>query len=121
MNTKTDFTIGKGFGSLIDLKFPVFLGDSEMQYIPVIHNGYVNTFFKTGALGLLLYFFYLFRLYLFTYSQSLSKKSKVIHNLIAGFALYFLFSSLIINGVYNIEETFSFMLGGFFFYKKSEF
>ncbi|MEE9406940.1 MAG: O-antigen polymerase [Polaribacter sp.] len=119
MNTPITYFVGKGFGSLVDLKFKVLLGgDEKMRYIPVIHNGYVNIFFKTGIIGVTIYFLFLLDLYLFTYKNESSEKASIINNLIAGISIYFLFSSLIINGVYNIEEVFTFLLGSLFFFRK---
>lgn len=120
INTVPTFFFGKGFGALIDLEISVYLGDSKMRYIPSIHNGYVYVFFKTGILGLLIYFIFLVSLYLYSYRKSFSKKILVINNLIGGIAIHFLFTSLIINGIYNIEEIFFFILGSLFFYRRKE-
>lgn len=117
INTFPTFLIGKGFGALVDLKFEVYLGDSKMRYIPSIHNGYVFVFFKTGILGLIFYFLFLINLYIYTYYKSKSRKVMVINYLIAGIGLHFLFTSLIINGIYNIEEIFVFILGSLFFFR----
>lgn len=118
INTPTTFLIGKGLGSLVDLKFKVYLGDTEMRYIPMIHNGYVNIFYKTGIIGLLIYLLFLLNIYLFTYSKSSSEKTITINNFITGFGVYFLFSSLIVTGIYNIEDFYMFFLGALLFFKK---
>lgn len=117
INTLPTFLIGKGFGALIDLKFEVFLGDSKMRYIPSIHNGYVYVFFKTGILGLILLLIFLINLYLYSYKKSNSREELVINYLISGIGVHFLFTSLIINGIYNIEEIFVFMLGSLFYFR----
>ena len=118
INTIPTFLIGKGFGSLIDLKFKVFLGDSKMRYIPSIHNGYVFVFFKTGIIGLIFHLLFLINLYLYVYYNSKSKEEMVINYLISGIGVHFLFTSLIINGIYNIEELFVFILGALFYFRK---
>ena len=118
INTIPTFLIGKGFGSLIDLKFKVFLGDSKMRYIPSIHNGYVFVFFKTGIIGLIFHLLFLINLYLYVYYKSRSKEEMVINYLISGIGVHFLFTSLIINGIYNIEELFVFILGALFYFRK---
>lgn len=117
INTLPTFFIGKGFGALVDLKFKVFLGDSEMRYIPSIHNGYIYVFFKTGMIGLILYFLFLVDIYLFAYHKAKSKELMVINYLIAGIGVHFMFTALIINGIYNIEEIFVFILGALFFFR----
>ena len=117
INTLPAFLIGKGFGALIDLKFEVFLGDSKMRYIPSIHNGYVYVFFKTGILGLILILLFLINLYFYSYKKTNSREELVINYLISGIGVHFLFTSLIINGIYNIEEIFVFMLGSLFYFR----
>lgn len=118
INTPATFLIGKGLGALVDLKFKVYLGDSEMRYIPMIHNGYVFVFFKTGIIGVFIYLLFLSNLYLFAYSKRISEKSTIINNLISGFGVYFFFSSLIITGIYNIEDFYMFFVGALLFFRK---
>ena len=55
IDSYTSFLIGKGLGSLVDLKFEAPLGGNNIRYIPILHNGYVNIFFKSGILGVILY------------------------------------------------------------------
>jgi hypothetical protein len=117
INTPVTFFIGKGAGSMVDLKFKVYLGDSEMRYIPAIHNGYVNIFFKTGIIGIVIYLLFLLNIYLFAYSKHSSQKTRTINNLIAGFGIYFIFSSLIIGGIYNIEDFYMFIVGALLFFR----
>lgn len=118
INTPATFLIGKGLGSLVDLKFKVYLGDTEMRYIPMIHNGYVNIFYKTGIIGLLIYLLFLLNIYLFAYAKFSTERTATINNFIAGFGVYFLFSSLIVTGIYNIEDFYMFFLGALLFFRK---
>ncbi|NCT08494.1 MAG: hypothetical protein GW772_00180 [Flavobacteriia bacterium] len=117
INTPITFFIGKGLGALVDLKFKVYLGDSEMRYIPIIHNGYVLVFFKTGIIGFFIYLLFLVNMYLFAYVEISSEKSKIINNLISGFGVYFFFSSLIISGIYNNEDFYMFFVGALLFFR----
>ncbi|MGB0891027.1 MAG: O-antigen ligase family protein [Flavobacteriaceae bacterium] len=118
INTVPTFIAGKGLGALVDLKMSVFLGGEKMRYIPKLHNGYVNLFFKSGILGVVIYLLFLINLYIFVYSKSKKEESKVINNLIGGIGVYFIFSSLIINGIYNVEDLNMFILGFLFFLRK---
>jgi len=104
---------GKGFGALVDLKFISPLGEQGMRYIPILHNGYVLILFKTGIFGLILYSLFLFYLYAQSYKKNTNSVNKVIRNIISGIGLYLLFSTLIITGLYNIEEIIPFVLGVF--------
>lgn len=118
INTIPTFIMGKGLGSLVDLEIKVFLGSEYMRYIPILHNGYINLFFKTGILGVIFYFLFILNLYLYSFSKTNQEETKIINNLIAGIGVYFLFSSLIINGAYNNEELYIFVLGFLLFFKK---
>ena len=113
--TKLNYIFGKGFGSLVDLKFVAPLNNEGMRYIPIIHNGYVYVFFKTGLLGLFIYSVFLLSLYFQSYKKSLSIDETAIRNFISGFGVYFLVSSFVITGIYNLEEPSSFLLGSFLF------
>jgi O-antigen ligase len=109
------FLNGYGFGSLVDLKFVAPLNDKGMRYIPILHNGYFYILFKTGLLGLFVYFGFLILLYLQAYKKVLDTDLMAIRYFISAIGLYFVFTSLIITGIYNFEETYTFILGGFLF------
>ncbi|MGK0411967.1 MAG: hypothetical protein ACJA1B_000155 [Polaribacter sp.] len=111
MNTFSSFVIGKGFGALVDLKFYAPLGSENMRYIPTLHNGYVTIFFKTGVIGLLFYLMFLLVLYLYSYKKANFIQQRVIYNLIGGIAVYYVFTTLIITGIYNVMDIYTFILG----------
>jgi len=111
----SSFFAGKGFGALVDLKFEAPLDSKKIRFIPILHNGYIYILYKTGIVGISLYFLFLFVLYLNSYSSKSNLNEFVIGNLIAGISLYYLFSSLIITGVYNMHDIFAFFLGILFF------
>lgn len=109
------FLNGYGFGSLVDLKFIAPLNEQGMRYIPILHNGYFFVLFKTGIIGLFFYLSFLFLLYLQSYKNRISIDEQVVRNLISAIGLFFIFSSLIVTGIYNLEENYTFILGGFLF------
>lgn len=118
--TPSSLLIGKGFGALVDLKFKAPLNEEGLRFIPHLHNGYIYIFYKTGVLGLIIYLIIILNLYKQTYKKSKTFNEVVIRNFISGFGLYFLFSSLIITGMYNLEEISMFILGIFFFILNKE-
>ncbi|MCF6297793.1 MAG: O-antigen ligase family protein [Flavobacteriaceae bacterium] len=109
------FINGFGFGSLVDLKFVASLNEKGMRYIPILHNGYSFVLFKTGLLGLIFYLYFLFSLYFQSYKKKISKDEMLIRNFISAIGLYFIFTSFIITGIYNLEVIYTFILGGFLF------
>ncbi len=111
---------GKGFGALVDLKFPAPLSDEgNLRYIPILHNGYVFVLYKTGIMGLLLYLVFLFYLYYQAYQKTENIEIKIFGNLLSATSAYIIFSSLIITGLYNKEEEIALLLGVFLFLKSN--
>ncbi len=115
----SSFFMGKGFGALVDLKFDAPLNSEKIRFIPILHNGYVYILFKTGIVGLVLYFIFLLGLYYNSYPKENNLSKFVVGNLISGIGLYYLFSSLIITGIYNMHDIFAFILGILFFQQTS--
>ncbi len=103
---------GKGFGSLVDLHFVAPLNEEGMQFISLLHNGYAMVYYKSGIIGLMFYFLFLLNLYLYTFYTKNKKRDIPINNLIAAIGIYLFFSTLIIAGVYNLNEIYLFALGG---------
>jgi hypothetical protein len=114
---KNGLFFGKGFGALVDLEFEAPVGNQKMQYIPIIHNGYVFTIFKTGLLGLLFYLLFLIYIYSFAYLKPEKKSQSLLNNLISSISVFYFFSTLIITGLYNKSDVFPVFLGGLFFLK----
>lgn len=111
MDTNLSFFIGNGFGSLVDLKFMAPLGESNMRYIPTLHNGYITILFKSGILGLIFYFLVLIILYLFCFNNHENEVKKMFFNLISGLSIHYLFTTLIVTGIYNNKEPFVLIVG----------
>ena len=109
------FLNGYGFGSKVDLKFAAPLNEQGIRYIPILHNGYFNVLFKTGIIGLVFYISFLLLLYIQSYKKKISIDEQVVRNFISAIGIYFIFTSLIITGMYNLEENYTFILGGFLF------
>lgn len=105
----SSFIIGTGHGSLVNLKFnaPLSGDDKGMRYISELHNGYMYVFYKTGAIGILLYLGVLIWWYAYIY-----KEKSLINILISAIGLFYLTSSLTITGLYNGRDIVIFVLGG---------
>lgn len=117
--TPSSFFIGKGFGALVDLKFEAPLNSEKIRFIPILHNGYMYVIFKTGIIGIFLYFLFLLGLYLNSFTKKNNLQGIVVGNLIAGIGIYYYFSSLIITGIYNMHDIFVFILGILFYFQES--
>ena len=109
----SSFFIGTGFGSLVNLKFKAPLGDGGMKYISRLHNGYAFVLYKTGFFGLLFIIIFLINLYIKIYRDNkIISKQVYLNKLISSIGLFYLFTTLIITGIYIPKDAIIFLLGG---------
>ncbi|MEL0455267.1 hypothetical protein WJN01_03420 [Flavobacteriaceae bacterium SZ-1-7] len=113
-NYSVGWFFGKGLSSQVDLGFEVPLDGKRFQYIPIIHNGYVYVLFKSGILGLLMYFYFLVFAYMQCYKPYKNLSLTIVNNFISGVAIFFILTSLIITGIYNKSDIIVLFLGGLF-------
>jgi len=115
---KESYILGCGYGSLVNLKFKAPVGEEDMKYISRLHNGYVFVFYKMGVFGFFLLLYFLIGLYSKTYIIE-TKNLKLLYNnkFISFIGIFYLFSSLIISGIYIPRDTIIFILGGFLSFK----
>lgn len=111
----SSYIIGNGHGSLINLKFmaPLSADKKGLKHISHIHNGYVFTFYKLGAIGLFLYLIFLGKIYLIG-----QNKNNFVATTISTIAVIYFLTTLTITGVYNQTENIMLILGGLIFYYK---
>lgn len=108
---------GQGLGALVDLGFVAPLSNISTQFIPKLHNGFAHVLFKTGILGLLCLLGFLINLYLKGYIIESNNRIWFFNNIMSGIGLYFVFTGLIIGGIYNQADILTFFLGGILFLK----
>lgn len=115
----SSYVFGNGFGSLVNLKFKAPLDEKGMKKISRLHNGYIFVLYKTGLIGLLIYFSFLFNLMRFETNKD---KNEILFStrIIRSIGLFYLFTSLIISGIYNPTNLILFVLGGFLAIEKLE-
>nr|WP_321245616.1 O-antigen ligase family protein [uncultured Psychroserpens sp.] len=120
----TGLITGKGVGSLVDLEFVAPLSKDGIQYITTLHNGYTYILYKSGLLGLLSFFLFLMLLYGQVYIQTKNNKRRIINSLLSGMAIYYMFTTLIVSGVYNPRDFSGIFVGALLYlqhyYKKQE-
>lgn len=117
VNYNYGYFFGKGMGSLVDLGFEAPLSAKKIQYIPIIHNGFAYVMFKAGFIGMFIYLLFLIHLYLYAYNHHNNRYSKLFNNFISGISLFYLFTTLIITGVYNQGDVVTILLGAFLYLK----
>lgn len=113
----SSFITGTGYGSLVNLKFKAPLGENGMRYISVLHNGYIFILYKIGIFGVLFYLLFLINLYRRIYHFSANQQILFFKILISTIGVYFLFTSLIITGIYIPKDAILFILGGALYFE----
>jgi hypothetical protein len=100
---------GKGMGSTVDLKREVWLDDTLLRYISVLHNGFMTVYLKSGIFGvlcLMLSIIILFR------KQKTNIPLQInINNLITGTAIFLFISYWVFMGFYFKADTKIIILG----------
>jgi O-antigen ligase len=107
-----NYILGQGFGTLIDMQVFMLLGDETLEYIPILHNGYLYLLIKTGLIGLLLYLIYLFG-FLKTgwrYSRSQEGVLALTGHYIVACTLVLFFTTFVISGMFNKDGLIPIML-----------
>jgi hypothetical protein len=105
-NTK-DWIFG-GLGKTVDLKTFVRLGeDTDFQFIPVLHNGWLYLLVKTGIAGVLTYLIVFFGLIIKNWRKYADNTAKPAIRLFAALSIGCVFSLLLTNyivtALFNVE------------------
>jgi O-antigen ligase len=110
----SSYVFGTGYGSLVNLKFYAPLsGDKKgMKYISELHNGYIYLLYKTGIIGLFVYFFFLYRLYKRAYVTPTFTTV-----IISAFGIIYVFSTLTITGTFNARDIMIILLGSLLYFE----
>ena len=112
----TPTVFGKGLGSQIDLKQEVWLGDMNLRFISILHNGFMIVFLKSGLLGILIYLFTI--IYFFNSPKTDSTLVTQINLLFIGTGVFLLISNWVFLGFYNLTETKSILIGFLIAYRE---
>lgn len=110
-DSPVQYVFGAGYGSLVNLKFkaPLDSDNKGMKFISELHNGYVYILYKLGVIGVFFYVFFLINNYIKIYG------SPIFENIfISAIAIFFLFTTLTITGVFNSNDTIIFLLGAMY-------
>ena len=102
--------VGKGLGSNVNLGRKVKTNDgTEVQFIPILHNGFITVFLKAGLLGVfcLVYFIYI----LAKQSKSESKIIMNINYLLVGTSIFLIVSNWVFMGLYLKLDNKSIIIG----------
>ena len=115
LSHNSSLTFGEGLGSQVDLKQKVYLGDMELRFISILHNGYMTVLLKTGLLGLIIYLYSI----IFFFKQKTYTNINLINinYLFIGTGVFLIISNWVFMGYYNPVDTKSLLIGFLFAYK----
>ncbi len=102
---------GKGMGSTIDLKTKMWLGDQQLRYISILHNGFMTVFLKSGLFGIVLFIISI-RL-IFRKRRSRVPEVKELNLLMLGTGIFMIISAWVFLGLYFLADTKSILIGMF--------
>lgn len=108
--------LGSGLGSQIDLKQIVHLGDMDLRYISVLHNGFMTTYLKSGIIGVLILVFSIG--FLFNQNRTNIPINQQINFLLIGTSVFLLVSNWVLMGYYFTQDSKSILVGLLFAYKE---
>ena len=108
--------VGSGLGSQVDLKQIVHLGDMDLRYISVLHNGFMTTYLKSGILGVLIFTFSI--VLLFNQKRTKIPINKQLNLLLIGTSVFLIVSNWVLMGYYFTQDSKSILVGLFIAYKE---
>lgn len=111
-----DVLFGKGLGSRIDLRQKVYLGDMELRFISILHNGFMIVFLKSGLLGLFIFFYTIY--FFFKKRKSNNELINNINLLFIGTGVFLILSNWVFLGFYNLIDTKTILVGFLICYRE---
>jgi O-antigen ligase len=101
-----NYFFGFGFGKNIFVGELSFLVGVDGGSIPITHNGFANSFLKTGILGLFLHFFLYLKIFLIIVKKRLTSNNKYIKLLLLVTIFYMVLSTVYVNGIFSLRSYF---------------
>lgn len=102
---------GKGLGSTVDLNRKVWLGDTQLRHISILHNGFMTVYLKSGILGIILLIMSI--LLLMKKNRAHDSLSKHLNYMMVGTTIFLFISYWVFMGFYFKADTKSILIGLF--------
>lgn len=115
LSRQENLWFGQGLGSKVNLKQKIYLGDMQLQYISILHNGYMTVLLKAGLAGLFIYLISIFLLFKNSFVEN--KKLQLLNRLFIGTGVFLIISNWVFMGFYNPVDTKTLLIGFLFAYK----
>lgn len=106
-----EYLFGQGFGAVVITPTWIFKNSDvdNLDVIPMFHNGYITILLKSGLIGLILYFVWLY--YLLKTANKFKKinnteEERIIILLIQAIVILFFFYTFVIHGIFQTNPPF---------------
>lgn len=99
---------GKGLGSVVDLHREVELDGNKMEYIAIVHNGFMTVYLKSGIVGVILLVIGILALGRF---RTGVYEDRYLDYLVTGTVVFLFFSYWVFLGLYFKADTKSIVIG----------
>lgn len=107
---------GFGFGKLVYLEMELLLPGIELNYIPILHNGFAYVMVKTGLLGILIFLYFAINLFIKTRRKiKVSGENKSAFILLIASVITVYFTALVVNGFFSGESFYLILFIGFLY------
>jgi len=100
---------GKGLGSTIDLNRKVWLGETQLRHISILHNGFMTIYLKSGIIGVII--LVISTLLLFRFRRANNPIEQRINFLLTGTAVFLFMSNWVFMGLYFKADTKAIVIG----------
>jgi hypothetical protein len=108
---------GKGLGSAIDIGRKMWTNDETfVRYEPILHNGYMTVFLKSGLIGV--FFLIYFLISLFRQKKSDIESVKQINLLLVGTAFFLIVANWVLLGMFLKLDNKAVLIGFLLCYKE---
>lgn len=109
-NGMSAIIFGEGLGATLDLGRKVLSNDGEyVRHIPIVHNGYMTVFLKSGIVGVIILLYFL--IILFKQKESKILLNNQINNLLIGTSVFLILSNWVFLGLYLKLDNKSILIG----------
>ncbi len=99
----TELLFGQGYGTVVFTPSWIF-GEEKLAVLPMFHNGYITIILKTGLVGLLFFFLFLWTLLRTTVKVvkiSIDNQQKLVAMLLQASVFIVFFQTFVIHGIFK--------------------
>jgi hypothetical protein len=108
---------GKGLGATVDIGRVMYTNDQTfVRYEPILHNGYMTVFLKSGLIGV--FFLIVFLFYLFKQPKSDIELVKQVNLLLVGTAFFLIVANWVLLGLFLKLDNKAIIIGFLLCYKE---